>query len=209
MQISIISASQRIESQAAKIANVIQNKLENTNFENGLEVYNLDLAVERLPVFSENNFNPKSKAILQWQKLKINLKNSDALVILVPEYGGMPTPNIINFLLYLGSTLADRPVMLVGVSSGRGGRYPLASLRSVAQKNTRLVFIPDQLLIEHVSQVFNNSNSQKMSPEDQLNQDYLDQRIDYSLQNLLTYAKHFQSIRKNLKLDLKKYPFGM
>ena len=60
-----------------------------------------------------------------------------------------------NFFLLAGSTLAHKPAMIVGVSSGRGGRYPIAELRSSSYKNTKVVYVPDHLYIDKCEDMLN------------------------------------------------------
>ena len=109
---------------------------------------------------------------------------------MVPEYGGMATPVAKNIFLLCGNgELAHKPGLIVSVSSGNGGAYPISELRSSSYKNTHIMWIPENIIIRNVEE-FNPGAHGKNIPQ------WFDNRIDYVLKLLLTYASNMKPIRE-------------
>ena len=164
MKISIISASHRTNSQSKKISNFIEKDVLNLNPD--LDIFSLDLADSSLPLWSPDKKNGKG-----------------------PEYGGMATPAAKNIFLLCGNgEFAHKPGLIVSVSSGNGGAYPIAELRSSSYKNTHIMWIPENIIIRNVEE-FNPGSHGKNIPN------WLDGRIDYVLNLLLVYASNMKPLR--------------
>ena len=74
---------------------------------------------------------------------------------MTPEWNGMATPAIKNFFLYFSSSvLFHKPALIVTVSAGHGGAYPVIELRSSGYKNTKLCYIPEHVIIREAANVF-------------------------------------------------------
>lgn len=131
------------------------------------------------------------------------LEASDAAVFVTPEWNGMPSPALLNFLLQIGDSLAHKPVLLVGVSSGRGGAYPIAALRSIGYKNTKYVMIPEHLIFRSVNDLLHEGEP---SGKEDL---FMRRRTDHAVAELLVYAKGLASIRAELPETPKDFQFGM
>src|SRR5210317_1013283 len=188
MKISIISASHRINSQSKKISSLIKDNLFKMDSE--IDINILDLADSGLPLWSPEKKDGKGIWGEAWNSISSNLDESDGFVLVVPEYGGMATPAAKNiFLLYGNGELAHKPGLIVSVSSGNGGAYPISELRSSSYKNTHLMWIPENIIIRNVEE-FNSGAHGKNIPE------WLDNRIDYVLKLLLTYALKMKPIRE-------------
>ena len=188
MKISIISASHRKNSQSKKISGFLQNYL--SNIDSKSNTYILDLADAALPLWSPKKKDGKGIWGETWNSISENLNNSDGFVLVVPEYGGMATPSAKNIFLLCGNgELAHKPGLIVSVSSGNGGAYPISELRSSSYKNTHIMWIPENIIIRNVEE-FNPGAHGKNIPE------WLDNRIDYALKLLLTYASNMKPIRK-------------
>ncbi len=187
MKISIISASHRTNSQSKKISHILYNNLLNIN--NKLDIFLLDLAESSLPLWSPDKKNGKGIWGETWHLISDNLNNSDGFILTVPEYGGMATPAAKNLFLLCGNgELAHKPGLIVSVSSGNGGAYPIAELRSSSYKNTHIMWIPENIIIRNVEE-FNPGSHGKNIP------DWLDDRIDYVLNLLLAYGSNMKSLR--------------
>ena len=187
MKISIISASHRTNSQSKKISHILYNNLLNIN--NKLDIFLLDLAESSLPLWSPDKKNGKGIWGETWHLISDNLNNSDGFILTVPEYGGMATPAAKNLFLLCGNgELAHKPGLIVSVSSGNGGAYPIAELRSSSYKNTHIMWIPENIIIRNVEE-FNPGSHGKNIP------DWLDNRIDYVLNLLLAYASNMKPLR--------------
>ena len=188
MKISIISASHRINSQSKKISSFIQDNL--FKIASKLDTDILDLADAGLPLWSPEKKDGKGIWGENWNSISSNLIESDGFVLVVPEYGGMATPAAKNIFLLCGNgELAHKPGLIVSISSGAGGAYPISELRSSSYKNTHLMWIPENIIIRNVEE-FNPGAHGKNIP------DWLDNRIDYVLKLFLTYASKMKPIRE-------------
>ena len=188
MKISIISASHRINSQSKRISDLLHNNL--LNIKSNLEIFSLDLADASLPLWSPDKKNGKGIWGKTWNSISENLKNSDGFILIVPEYGGMVTPAAKNIFLLCGSgEFAHKPGLIVSVSSGNGGAYPISELRMSSYKNTHIMWIPENIIIRNVEE-FNPGAHGDNIPE------WLDNRIDYVLNLLLAYASHMMPLRE-------------
>ena len=187
MKISIISTSHRINSESKKISNFLQNNLLNLN--NNLDIFSLDLAESSLPLWSPDKRNGEGVWGDTWNTISQNLESSDGFIIVVPEYGGMATPAAKNIFLLCGNgEFSHKPGLIVSVSSGNGGAYPIAELRSSSYKNTHIMWIPENIIVRNVGE-FNPGSHGKNIP------DWLDGRIDYVLKLLLAYASNMKPLR--------------
>ena len=187
MKISIISASHRINSQSNKICRFLKNDLLNLN--SNLDVFTLDLAESKLPLWSPDKKDGKGIWGDSWNSISKNLDSSDGFILIVPEYGGMATPAAKNIFLLCGNgEFSHKPGLIVSVSSGNGGAYPIAELRSSSYKNTHIMWIPENIIIRNVEE-FNPDSHGKNIP------DWLDDRIDYVLNLLIAYASNMKPLR--------------
>ena len=199
MKISIISASHRTDSQSQKISGLLHNNL--LNIKADLDIYDLDLAEKKLPLWSPEKKNGKGVWGETWNLISHNLNTSDGFILVVPEYGGMASPAAKNIFLLCGQgEFSHKPGLIVAISSGNGGAYPVAELRSSSYKNTHLMWIPENIIIRNV-QEFNPGAHGDNIPE------WLDNRIDYVLKLLLAYASNMKPLRD--KINRKDFGNGM
>ena len=187
MNISIISASHRINSQSKKISDILHSNLLKINSD--LDIYNLDLGDNSLPLWLPDKKNGKGVWGHTWKSISDNLTKSDGFILVVPEYGGMATPAAKNiFLLCSNGEFAHKPGLIVSVSSGNGGAYPISELRSSSYKNTHVMWIPENIIIRNVEE-FNPGAHGDNIPE------WLDNRIDYVLKLFLAYSSNMRPLR--------------
>ena len=188
MKISIISSSHRQNSQSKKISDILQKNLLNLNPH--VDTFSLDLANASLPLWSSDKKNGKGVWGETWNSISDNLNDSDGFILVVPEYGGMATPSAKNIFLLCGNgELAHKPGLIVAVSNGNGGAYPISELRSSSYKNTHIMWIPENIIIRNVEE-FSPGAHGKNIPE------WLDNRVDYVLKLLLAYASNMRSLRE-------------
>ena len=187
MNISIISASHRINSQSKKISDILHSNLLKINSD--LDIYNLDLGDKSLPLWLPDKKNGKGVWGDTWKSISDNLIKSDGFILVVPEYGGMATPAAKNIFLLCGNgEFAHKPGLIVSVSSGNGGAYPISELRSSSYKNTHVMWIPENIIIRNVEE-FNPGAHGDNIPE------WLDNRIDYVLKLFLAYSSNMRPLR--------------
>ena len=91
-----------------------------------------------------------------WDPVSAELKAADALVVVSPEWGGMATPGVKNFLLNCtADEIGHKPALIVTVSASRGGSYPVAELRMSGYKNNRVAWLPEHVIVQHAGSNLN------------------------------------------------------
>ena len=204
MNITIVSGSHRKVSQSIKIAKAIKSALKTLKECDEANIF--DLANNPLPLWHEDmrKIGKKSKSLLE--SISKKLAYSDAFIIISPEWHGMVPAGLKNFFLMWGKgELAHKPALIVTVSSGDGGSYPVAELRMSSYKNNRICYLPEHLIIRNVESVFNDNEIDNNSSS----QEYFENRLDYCLKQLLIYGKAFKLIRESDAVSIKKYGSGM
>ena len=186
----IIAASHQAESNSGKIAKYIQGVLG--------EAVIYDLGLSPLPLWSPEIADPEQETPAQVTHLQQQALQADALVCVVPEYSGMATPAFKNCLLMLSSQhLGHKPACLVAVSAGLGGAYPVAEIRMSSYKNTKIIWIPDHVIIRRAG------DFPKVEHEDTI------ARLHYSLEVLALYSQALKEVRLNPTIQNPPFPFGM
>ena len=197
MNISIISASHRKNSQSNRIALILE-KLLQEKFKN-IKIFNFDLFKLNLPMWSEEEIEENRK--LFFNEFSSKLLKSDGFIFVIPEYGGMATPISKNFFLHCNKgELSHKPALVVSISSGNGGSYPISELRSSSYKNRHILWIPENIIIRNVEH-FDPGNHGNLIPE------WLDKRIDYVLNLLIEYSKCLRPVSK--LINRKDFGNGM
>ena len=123
-----------------------------------------------------------------WNQIKPRLEQADSYIFVIPEYCGSPSPSYFNFCMFLGSEVAHKPVLLVSVSSGRGGSYPIIGARAFGYKNSKINYIPEHLIFRNVE-------------EEDYKTGFMDQKTDYILGIFAIYETNFVQIRKQIVLN--------
>ena len=204
MNITIVSGSHRQNSQSIKIAKAIKSASKPLKECDEANIF--DLADNPLPLWHEDmkKVGKPSKSLIE--SISKKLACSDAFIIISPEWHGMVPAGLKNFfLMWSNGELAHKPALIVTVSSGDGGSYPVAELRMSSYKNNRICFLPEHLIIRNVESVFNDNEIDNNSSS----QAYFENRLDYCLKQLLTYGKAFNQIRESDTVSIKKYGSGM
>jgi NAD(P)H-dependent FMN reductase len=197
LNIALVAGSGRNNSQSGKVARFLRQRLiqlEQTTDELSCVI---DLGLAPLPLWPAEDAGP-------WNLYSEQLSNADAIVIVAPEWNGMACPAIKNFFIYASKTeLAHKPGLLVGVSSGAGGAYPISELRASSYKNCRLCYVPEHLIVRQVEKVLNSP--EPSSEEDQR----LRGRIDYDLDILSKYARALKPVRDSIDMSNPAFANGM
>jgi NAD(P)H-dependent FMN reductase len=193
MKINIISGSTRPNSKSLEVSKYLSSRLTLLGVESSI----VDLDEQRLPLFDASEEGDWS---ILWNKISQSLSESDGFIFVSPEWDGMMSVGLHNLLHYTEKELADKPVLLVGVSSGRGGRYPLQQMRIMGYKNKSFVVIPESLFYDMVKEalvdgVLTDSRSAE--------------RTDYVLRTLIEYAKALALVRASGVVDYEKFPNGL
>ena len=201
MNLLVISGSQRTDSQSAKVANYLSAEAKGYQ-----EVSHLELCRYNLPFWDGEE---KSKTVegSPWTLISHKVRKADALVLITPEWGGMATPILKNFLLMCDKQeTAHKPALLVSVVNGISGAYPIAELRMNALKNNKIVATPDHLIIRNVEQLLNAEIGSQRDAD-------IRDRIDYSLHMLHQYSQALVQIRQQHESQpypkQQEYIYGM
>ena len=197
LNIALVAGSSRNNSQSGKVARALRQRLIELEQTTPELSHVLDLGLAPLPLWPADDTGP-------WELYRQQLAAADALVIVAPEWNGMACPAIKNFFLYAGKAeLAHKPGLLVGVSSGIGGAYPISELRASSYKNCRLCYLPEHLIVRQVEKVLNGP--QAADEADQR----LRVRINYALDVLVRYARALQPVRAAIGFDNPALANGM
>lgn len=199
MKLSIISTSQQKNSQSKRVSEICKNLI--LEIDNKIECFNLDMFESKIPLWTSE----KSVDLSFWKdrldKISANLNSSDGFIFVVPEYGGMASPSAKNFFLIFNSgELFHKPGLIVSISSGNGGAYPISELRSSSYKNTHILWIPENIIIRNVNQFLPGKHGDLIPG-------WMDDRIKYSLNLLIKYSEYLKPIQKYI--NRKDFANGM
>ena len=197
LNIALIAGSSRSGSQSAKVARFLRQRLIELGLTRHEQSSLLDLGERGLPLWPADDKGP-------WAEYQQQLTAADALVVIAPEWNGMACPAVKNFFLYASKTeLAHKPALLVGVSSGIGGAYPISELRASGYKNCRIAYLPEHLIVRQVEAVMNEGPA---AGEDDLR---IRARADYALDILGKYAEALKPVRAAIDLSNPAFTNGM
>ena len=204
MKITIISGSHRNPSQSEKIGRYIKTSF-TEKFE-GIDPYLYTLADNPLPLWDQSIW----EGDIHWQDrlapLKEQLSSSDAYIIISPEWHGQVPAGLKNFFLMFNKfELGHKPALIVAVSSGAGGAYPVAELRMSSYKNNRLCYIPEQMIIRDVEKVFNPD----AQDNDESSDAFYKKRLNWCLGILLGYGKALKVMRETTIIHHEEFGNGM
>lgn len=202
MKVGIITGSHRMNSQSLKVAQWIEKRVAALALTQ--RTYLLDLATAQIPLWDEGLPNGDERWKTLWTRHSQELTKCDAFVFIAPEYGGMVPPALKNiFLLCNNQELSHKPALIVGVSSGRSGTYPIAELRMSSYKNTRICYMPDHMIIRESEKYFlSEEPSSPLEAE-------IRARLDYFLRVLKEYSKALSSVRSSGVIDTRTFPNGL
>lgn len=196
MNILIVTGSHRLNSQSIRIAKLLEKII--LKNKDSCSIH--ELAEMNLPMWDEGVWEGEDR----WKKilnpLHAAIENADAFIFVTPEWSGMVPPMLKNYFLLSNHTImGNKPALIVSISSGMGGAYPVNELRTSSYKNTKLCYIPEHIILRNVEQLFKEDS--------ELNDDIL-KRIQFCCDLLLSYAEALKPIR-NKNLPFNDFPYGM
>lgn len=202
MKFFVLSGSHRAEAQSLKVANYIQAALPQEV--PGAEVFLYSLSENPLPLWDEASGGAPDEL---WEPISRELTAADAIVVVSPEWSGMATPGVKNFLLNCtAAEVGHKPGLIVSVSASRGGTYPVAELRMSGTKNNRLAWIPEHVIVQHVE---GSLNAPDAAPELGKEDATIRARLRYALRVLGAYGQALGSVRASGIVDHKTFRNGM
>ena len=197
MKVLLVSASSRSNSQSHRICMQIKQRL----LDDDSIIH--DLYEQPLPLWmaQEDNDHKVSQEIASWQN---NLTKSDAFIFVVPEWHGAAPPAIKNALQWsVAGSLAHKPCLLVGISSSVGGALAISDMRSTTYKNSRLLYLPEHIIIRDVEKLWSDNAKKVKSTH------YIEERLEVMINQLRLYTEALAPCREQFLLDIAKYPNGM
>jgi len=203
MKITIICGSHRENSQSSKVARHYQKVMLDGICD---EAPIIDLANNPLPLWDEGIWNDDEKWNTLLAPYRKNLSDSDGFVVITPEWHGQVPAGLKNFFLIFGrNEFGNKPAKIVSISSADGGAYPVAELRMSSYKNSRLCYIPEQMIIRNVEKVLNENPEDNNESADS----YFRERIIWSLNILKQYTIALKQVRDSGVTDTDKFGNGM
>ncbi|HKM36814.1 MAG TPA: NAD(P)H-dependent oxidoreductase [Thiopseudomonas sp.] len=193
----VISGSGRPHSESARVGEYMRQRLIDLQLSDSSSCSLIDLGSQPLPLWPDTNDD-------LWRSYAARLQAADALIVITPEWHGMASPALKNFFVLASKEeLAHKPALLVSVSSGLGGAYPLSELRSSSFKNNRLCYIPEHIIVRQVNAMLHSGpvvddNDKRLRP-----------RIDYALGVLGHYATALVAVRKAVDMSQPEFANGM
>lgn len=202
MKFFVLSGSHRKEAQSLKVARYAESILVREH--DGATVHFYSLSGNPLPLWDEEHGGAPDEL---WDPISAELKAADALVVVTPEWSGMATPGVKNFLLNCtAGEIGHKPGLIVTVSATRGGSYPIAELRMSSYKNSRLNWIPEHVIVHHAVANLNAPDGDPgLTKEDAL----IRQRLRYALKVLEQYGQALAGVRASGVIDHKTFRSGM
>ena len=204
VKIGIISGSHRINSQSEKVSRFIEKAL--IDNEQCGDTWLYTLTDNPLPLWEEGIWDKEPAWEERLNPIREELQSCDGLVIVAPEWHGQVPAGLKNFFLMVNRfDVGHKPAMIVTVSNGDGGAYPVAELRMSSYKNNRILYIPEHVIVRNVESVLNVDPADNNVGAD----DYFRERIGWTLDVLLAYAEALKPVRKSGIVLNAKFGNGM
>lgn len=203
MHFTTVSGSHRPDSNSLKVSKFIEKSLASDPA--GFSTDTIDLGGNPLPLWDQSLWAKESELKSLWKNnYSEKLSKADGLILVTPEWSGMATPNMKNFLLFCSAKeVGHKPTLIISVSAGRGGSYPVSELRSSGYKNTRICFIPDHIIVRDVEKVLSTNEPETDGDK------FIRNRIAYSLKTLIAYARALKPLRRENLFDYENFANGM
>ena len=162
IRLLVIPGSARTGSLNVKLANAAAARARSS----GATVELLDLRALQLPLY-DGDIEAASGVPEAALQLQSAIAAADALLVVMPEYNGFPTPLVINAFDWLSriaaqgeraaglATTANKPVALLAASPGPlGGLRAMNTLRQYLQMAFAMIVVPQQFALGRASDAF-------------------------------------------------------
>ena len=202
MQITIISGSHRPNAQSLKVARFMQTVLEQA----GVTAEVLSLGGNPLPLWDQGVWEGTPAWTEALSAIQEQCRRSDGFVVISPEWHGQVPAGLKNLFLLLGRTeVGHKPALIVTVSTGDGGAYPVAELRMSSYKNNRICYLPEHVVVRKVESVLNDDPATNDADSDA----YIRGRLTWAGGILKAYAEALRPVRESGVTEDERFPFGM
>ena len=130
------------------------------------------------------------------EALDATAKEASGFIFVTPEYSGMVPPAAKQWFFKVdNASLAHKPILIVGVSGGVGGTYPITEIRSAATKNTRLVCVPEHVIVRNANDDFFAEGNTDKGVEEAV------RRLTLGIDVLVAYAEGLTETRQHVMKD--------
>jgi len=150
MRVAIILGSIRVGRQTHKIAYYVEKKLN----ERGVETLMVDLMENPLPLMEERQTHVSTSSAIT--ELGLQLKNSDALLLVSPEYHGSFTGVLKNALDYYWAEFSRKPIGVITTGSGRMGGINASTQMQHVILSLGAYPMPYKLLVPDIQNAFDD-----------------------------------------------------
>jgi NAD(P)H-dependent FMN reductase len=196
----IISGSHRAESESDRVSRYIASLCASK----GIKSEIISLSRNPLPLWDEGVWSGSEQWKSLWQPIATTLRAASGFVVVTPEWAGMVPPGLKNFFLLCSTQeVGHKPGLIVSVSSGIGGSYPIAELRTSSYKNNRIVYLPEHVIVRDVNAMLHGETSANKHDDDTR------KRLAYGLDLLGEYAKALSAVRESGVINHKEFPYGL
>jgi NAD(P)H-dependent FMN reductase len=200
MKFVVISGSHRDGAESDRVAQYVASLCVGRNISSEV----VSLSHNPLPLWDEGVWKGDEKWKAAWGPIASTLRSADAFVVVSPEWAGMVPPGLKNFFLLCSpQEVGHKPALIVSVSSGVGGSYPVAELRMSSYKNNRLVYIPEHVIVRDVNAMLHGDTEASKHDGDTR------KRLAYGVDLLLVYAKALAGVRESGVINHKDFPYGL
>ncbi len=209
LNILLVSSSQRNNSKSLDVSKYLQANI--LNGMEGIKSSILDLSL--YPFLLDHYGSGRDDSVSLKDNKDIVLKQlygCDAVIFIVPEWGGMIPPALVNLLLLSangsanGLPLGHKPAFAIGVSASGGGSNPISLLKGYAAKNSHLTWLPLHAIIQNVDEFL----VQTWAPTLENRYSQVQSRLVVGLKSLSIYSRQLASVRDELVVLSKAHPFG-
>ncbi len=198
MKLGIINGSHRKNSQGDRVSKVLIEREDLSSSFGTMQYFNLQEL--DIPLWDETAWENHEKWA-NWNTTSSGLKECDAFIVVVPEWGGMVPPGLKNLLLLASpEELGHKPALIVSISTGLGGANPVSELRASGYKNNHICYLPDHIILRGVDKFFDKSDLER-------NEEVME-RLSYTLSLLTEYSTALKGLRSNFKFD-DRFQYGM
>lgn len=198
MKLVIVTASMRPQSASLRCAHFLKKVAATVGFDNQ---YLVDLGANPLPLW-DTQLSNDAEHWSEWRTIREQLRQADAVILITPEWHGMATPAIKNFLVLCSQKeLGHKAGLPVSVSAADNGAYPISELRMSGIKNNHLCFIPEQLIFRQVDDL--------IDAQGRCTHQGFEERCHYTLALLHKYAEALTLVREDERFPSETLVFGM
>lgn len=198
MKLVIVAASMRPESASLRCAHFLERIAHEVGFN---DQYLVDLGTNPLPLW-DTEVSKGADHWSEWGVVREELRQADAVILITPEWHGMATPAVKNFLLLCSQKeLGHKAGLPVSVSAADNGVYPISELRMTGTKNNHLCLIPEQLIFRQVADLIDEQGN--------CTHEGFEERCHYTLSLLHKYAEALTSVREDGRFPSETLVFGM